>query len=72
MQGEARLGAFTDADGRPVLIVASTQPGREVTARIAVKGGPWEDQISGETFAPADGTLTVPLPPGHGRVLVGR
>ena len=70
-EGDVRVGSFVGEGERPVLIVASTRPDAEVTARVAIEGK-WGDAISGETFAAADGTLIVPLAAGAGRVLVRR
>lgn len=70
VEGEVRVGSFRNAAGRPVLIVASTRPDAEVTARIPVPGE-WEDVLSGEVFRPEGGWLTVRLAPGGGRVRGG-
>jgi hypothetical protein len=71
VEGDVRVGSFADPDGHPVLIIASTQPGAVGTAQIAVAGeGTWKDVLTGETFTPLAGTLTVPLAAGGGRVLM--
>ncbi len=71
IEGDVRMGSFTDRLGRPVLIIASTQPGSEVTAKVsAVPDGTWRDQVTGEEFTSTGGALQVPLGPGRGRVLV--
>jgi len=69
VEGEVRVGSFRDGEGRPVLIVASTRPDAEVSARLRVPGA-WEDALSGEVFQPEGGWLTVRLGPGAGRVLL--
>ncbi len=70
--GDARAGSFATAAGKPVLIVASTQPARTVTARVPTTVPTWTDALTGETVAAAGGALTIPLAPGGGRVLVGQ
>lgn len=70
VEGEALAGSFQAPAVGPVLIVGSTQPGRAVTARLEVADGSYRDALSGETFRAWGGKLRLPLPPGHGRVLV--
>lgn len=71
VEGDARVGSFTDAKGRRVLIVASTRPDAAVTAKLKVSGS-WKDALSGERFVAGDGALVVVLRAGSGRILVGR
>lgn len=70
VQGEALAGSFHTPAGVRVITVASTQPGRTVTARVSAADGTYRDALSGGLFRAWGGKLRVPLPPGHGRVLV--
>ncbi len=70
VEGEALAGSFRTPAGGLVVIVASTQPGRDVTARVTVPDGNYRDALSGEAFRAWGGKMRVPLSPGHGRVLV--
>lgn len=71
-EGDARVGHFVTPAGKPVLIVASTQPGKPVTVRIRTSRRSWTDALTGERLAAKSGVLLVALYPGAGRVLVGR
>jgi hypothetical protein len=73
INGDARVGSFTDSRGNRVLIVASTTPGSEVKARVQIEEkARWKDALTGESFTSENGTLEVPLGPGCGRVLVAK
>ncbi len=68
-----RLGWFTAPGGKPAMILANRDPGSALEAEIAVPGGfRWRDALTGDTFSTRKGLVTVPLPPGHGRVLVAQ
>ncbi len=69
--GDAKVSAFTGKSDRQVLIVASTRPDAAMTAVLGLDcDGDWTDAISGETFTTIGKSLTIPLAPGAGRVLV--
>ena len=70
VQGEARAGRFRDAEGKPVLIVASTKPGAAQTVTLKAEGK-WKDALTGEGIEAKDGETVVGLVAGGGRVLVG-
>ncbi len=71
-EGDAQVGAFVDAEGHPVLVVASTRPDQPVSATLkGLAVGRWEDALTSEVFEVRDGVLTVPLKAGAGRVLKG-
>lgn len=73
VEGQARVGSFTSAEGARVLIVASPNPGAPVTVRVSVPGNEqWADALTNEVFTPEAGLLSVPLETGGGRVLVQR
>ena len=69
VEGPVRAGSFVDGGGSPVLIVASEKPGESVTARVS-DASPWKDFLTGDTYEPTDGIVTLKLAPGDGRVLV--
>ena len=70
--GSARLGSFVDKQGRPVLIIANSQPDAAVRARLklASPDTAWTDLTQGVTLTPKDGLLELTLGPGCGRILV--
>jgi hypothetical protein len=70
VQGEARVGHFRDANGKSVLIVASTKPAAAQTVTVKIEGK-WKDALTGEALEGKDGALAVALVAGGGRVLVG-
>jgi hypothetical protein len=71
VQGEVRVGSFTDDAGHSVLIIASARPDQAVTAGVSANAThAWQDALTAERFTPKEGRLSVPLGPGGGRVLV--
>jgi hypothetical protein len=71
VQGEVRVGSFTDDAGHSVLIIASARPDQAVTAGVSANAAhAWQDALTAERFTPKEGRLSVPLGPGGGRVLV--
>lgn len=69
VEGSVRAGSFVDGAGSAVLIIASTDPGKPVEARVP-DASAWKDALTGETFDPVDGIVTIKLAAGAGRVLV--
>ncbi len=72
-KGSVRVGHFRDGLGKRVLIVASTDPGKDVSARVSVAGETvWRNAITGETVTAQDGVIELTLAGGNGAVLVGQ
>ena len=66
-----RLTAWTDPEGRDVLIIASLRLDRPVPIRIDKTGATaWHDALTEERIMPADESISFVLSAGHGRILV--